>query len=88
MDFLTSLGIFEVPPPDEGEVTLTAEHLSFIEFFAAVGTLLSADIKSELQQIGKRERFEAVSTYMRYFFVLIFCVVNTKSVDGVLKFKK
>ena len=69
LEFLTSVGIFEVPLSDCGEVTLTAQHLSFIEFFAAAGILLSSDIKSELEKIQNRERFEAVSVYIRKYFV-------------------
>ena len=65
LTFLTSVGIFEIPSPDFGEVTLTANHLSFIEFFAAAGILLSSDIKSELEKIENKERFKAVTLYIR-----------------------
>ena len=69
LEFLTSVGIFEVPPSDCGELTLTAQHLSFIEFFAAAGILLTTDIKSELKKIQNWERFQAVSVYIRKYFV-------------------
>lgn len=68
LKFLKLVGIFEVPPSDYGEVTLTAQHLSFIEFMAAAGILLSSDIKSELK-IPNRDRFKAVSVYIRKYFV-------------------
>lgn len=45
LNFLNAVGVFEIPPPDCGEVTLTARHLSFVEFLAAVGILLSSDIE-------------------------------------------
>ena len=67
LKFLTA--IFDVPPSDCGELTLTAQHLSFIEFSAAAGILLSSDIKSELEKIENIERFKAVSVYMRKYFV-------------------
>ena len=63
--FLEALGTFEVPPADVGEVILTAGHLSFVEFMAAAGILLSSDIKSELDKIENEERFKAVTVYMR-----------------------
>ena len=69
LNFVRSCGIFEVPSPSHGELTLTAQHLSFIEFFAAAGILLSSDIKSELEKIENIERFKAVSIYMRKYFV-------------------
>ena len=65
LTFLTSVGIFEIPSPDFGKVTLTAHHLSFIEFFAAAGILLSSDITSELEKIENTERFKAVTLYIR-----------------------
>ena len=68
LPFLKSVGIFEIPPPSYDELTLTAQHLSFIEFFAAAGILLSSDFKSELE-IENRERFKAVSVYIRKYFV-------------------
>ena len=65
--FLMSVGIFEVPPSDCGELTLTARHLSFIEFFAAAGILQRSDIKSELEKITIN-RYHEVSIFMRYVF--------------------
>ena len=64
LPFLKSVGIFEIPPPSFDELTLTAQHLSFIEFMAAAGILLSSDFKSELE-IENDERFKAVSVYIR-----------------------
>merc|ERR1711874_236635 len=49
VNFLKACGTFEVPRSSCGELTLTAQHLSFIEFFAAAGILLSSDIKSEIE---------------------------------------
>ena len=71
LKFLKSVGIFKVHPSDCGEVTLTAQHLSFIEFMAAAGILLSSDIKSELKKFTNRdrERFVAVSVFIREYFV-------------------
>ena len=69
LKFLTASGLFDIPPSDCGELTLTAQHLSFIEFSAAAGILLSSDIKSELEKIENIERFKAVSVYMRKYFV-------------------
>ena len=69
LKFLKAVGVFEIPPPDCGEVTLTARHLSFIEFLAAAGILLSSDIESELGKIENNERFRAVTVYIRNDFV-------------------
>ena len=71
VNFLKACGIFEVPPPSYDELTLTAQHLSFIEFFAAAGILLSSDIKSEIEKIENRDRFKAVTVYIRKDFVRI-----------------
>ena len=66
LTFLKSVGIFEIPPPSSCEdLTLTAQHLSFVEFFASVGILLSSDITAELEKIKNSERFKAVSIYIR-----------------------
>ena len=70
LEFLCKVGVFEISPSDEGEVTLTARHLSFIEFLAAAGILLSSDIESELGNIKDwGERFSEVATYSRNDFV-------------------
>ena len=66
LKFLKDVGIFEVPPSNDGEVPLTAQHLSFVEFFASAGILLSSDIGSELGKIENRDRFKAVVVYIRY----------------------
>ena len=69
LKFLKAVGVFEIPPPDCGEITLTARHLSFIEFLAAAGILLSSDIESELGKIENIERFRAVTIYIRNDFI-------------------
>ena len=48
INFLKRVGIFDIPPARYDQLTLTAQHLSFVEFFAAVGILLSSDIKGGL----------------------------------------
>ena len=65
LTFLKSVGIFEIPQSSFEELTLTAQHLSFVEFFAAVGILISEDIKAELEKIENDERVKAVSIYVR-----------------------
>ena len=45
LSFLKRVGIFEIPPTNFDQLTLTAQHLSFVEFFASVGILLNSDIK-------------------------------------------
>ena len=74
LPFLKAVGIFEIPPPSYDELTLTAQHLSFIEFFAAVGILLCSDIHSELEKIDDISfyRCRAVFIYMRYGFPGLF----------------
>ena len=69
VNFLKACGTFEVPPPSYDELTLTAQHLSFIEFFAAAGILLSSDIKSEIEKIENKDRFKAITVYIRKDFV-------------------
>ena len=65
LTFLNDVGIFEIPPASFDEVTLTAQHLSFIEMFAGAGILLCSDIKSELEKIKNKQRFRAVAIYIR-----------------------
>ena len=48
LSFLKRVGIFEIPPTNFDQLTLTAQHLSFVEFFASVGILLNLDIKGSL----------------------------------------
>ena len=45
LGFLKRVGIFEISPTRYDQLTLTAEHLSFVEFFASVGIILNLDIK-------------------------------------------
>ena len=45
LSFLKRVGIFEVPPIRGDQLILTAQHLSFVEFFSSVGILLNLDIK-------------------------------------------
>ena len=78
LEFLCKVGVFEISPSVEGEVTLTARHLSFIEFLAAAGILLSSDIESELGKIENTERFRAVTVYIRNDFVKKNIRKNTK----------
>ena len=77
LKFLKLVGLFDLPPSDCGELTLTAQHLSFIEFSAAAGILLSSDIKLELEKIKNIERYKAVSAFMRQCFdSIIFIICN------------
>ena len=69
LSFLTSVGIFEAPPSSYDELTLAAKHLSYIEFFAAAGILLSSDIKSEMKKIENRDRLTAVALFIRKYLV-------------------
>ena len=48
LSFLKRVGMFEISPTSFDQLTLTAEHLSFVEFFASVGILLNSDIKGSL----------------------------------------
>ena len=48
LSFLKRVGIFEIPPTRYDQLTLIAQHLSLVEFFASVGILLSLDIKGSL----------------------------------------
>ena len=48
LSFLKRVGIFDIPPASFDQLTLTAQHLSFIEFFASVGIILNSDIKGSL----------------------------------------
>ena len=66
---LKSVGIFEIPSTSTSykTLTLTAQHLSFVEFFAAVGIILSSDdddIKAELKKVNNNQRIRAVSVYI------------------------
>ena len=65
LNVLTSVGIFDIPPTSCDTLTLTATHLSFVEFFASVGIILSSDIKAELEKIKNPYRILAVSIYIR-----------------------
>ena len=64
LNFLKSMGIFEIPPSSYEALTLTAQHLSFVEFFASVGIIMSSDIKAELEKIENKERIRAVCFYI------------------------
>ena len=67
--FLKSTGMFDIPPPEAGHLTLTATHLSLVEFSCAAGILLSSDIASEMKKIENEDRFRAVSVYIRYLLI-------------------
>ena len=69
MKFLVAMGVFEIPPPDCGEVNLTAMHLSYVEFLAAAGLLMSSETRLELFRIQNRERLKAVSVFARKDFI-------------------
>ena len=69
LTFLKSVGIFEIPPSSFDELTLTAQHLSLIEFSTAVSLVEGSDIKTELEKIQNPERFKAVAIYIRKYFV-------------------
>ena len=69
LNFLKLVGIFEIPPSSYEALTLTAHHLSFVEFFASVGILLSSDIGAELDKIENWHRTRAVCFYMRYDYI-------------------
>ena len=45
LSFLKRVGIFEIPQSRGDQLILTAQHLSFVEFFSSVGILLNLDIK-------------------------------------------
>ena len=64
LHYLKLMGIFEIPPSSYEDLTLTAQHLSFVEFFASVGIILSSDIKAELKKIENKERIKAVCLYI------------------------
>ena len=64
LNFLKSMGIFEIPPPSYETLTLTAQHLSFVEFFASVGIIMSSDIEAELDKIENKERIKDVCLYI------------------------
>ena len=61
--------MFDIPPPEAGHLTLTATHLSLVEFSCAAGILLSSDIASEMKKIENDDRFRAVSVYIRYILI-------------------
>ena len=48
LSFLKRVGMFEISSTSFDQLTLTAEHLSFVEFFASVGILLNVDIEGSL----------------------------------------
>ena len=64
LNFLKSMGIFEIPPSSYETLTLTAQHLSFVEFFASVGIIISSDIEAELVKIVNEYRIRAVCFYI------------------------
>ena len=51
LSFLKRAGIFEIPPTSFNQMNLTAQHPSFVEFFASVGIFLNSDMKGSLQII-------------------------------------
>ena len=65
LSFLKRVGIFEIPSTSFDKLTLTAKHLSYFEFFASVGIILSSDLKGEMTKIKYEARMKALSVYMR-----------------------
>ena len=61
LNVLTSVGIFYISPTSCDTLTLTATHLSFVEFFASIGIILSFNIEAELEKIENQDRITAVS---------------------------
>ena len=59
------------------DLTLTAQHLSFVEFFASVGIILSSDIKAELKKIKNTARIKAIAVYIWNNLLKIQNVINT-----------
>ena len=66
MEFLKKTGMFQFTEDKYGQVVLTAEHLSHIEFLAGV-SCLQGDLNHELSKLCRvsYERFEAVTTHVR-----------------------
>ena len=64
LDVLTTVGVFEIPPSSYEKLTLTAKHLSFVEFFASIGIILSSNIEAELEKMENENRITAVSIYV------------------------
>ena len=64
LNFLKSMGIFEIPPSHYEDLTLTAQHLSFVEFFASLGLIISSDMEAEFEKIENKERIKAICFYI------------------------
>ena len=77
LKILKAVGIFEIPSPSYDNLTLTAQHLSFVEFFASVGIILSSDIKAELKKIKNTARIKAIAVYIWNNLLKIQNVINT-----------
>lgn len=63
MQFIKSLGIFHITPAKPGRSPLTAHHLSFVEFMAAI-SFLQNDL-SRLGEIENYDRFKSVVALIR-----------------------
>ena len=61
LSFLKRVGIFEIPPTRGDQLTLTAQHLSFVEFFASAGILQNSDIEGGLKMNQKHYYYNILS---------------------------
>ena len=88
LDVLTSVGFFDIPPPRYEKLTLTAQHLSFVEFFASVGIVLSSDIEAEFDKIGNPERTHLLTSTGNRRLSERIKAVSIYIWNDLLKFKK
>ena len=68
MEFLKKIGIFQLTEETagySGRLTLTALHLSYVEFMAAIAFLPVDEISEELLKVPNNERFKAIVEYLR-----------------------
>ena len=86
LTFLKSVGFFEIPQSKCEGLTLTVQHLSFVEFFAAVGILISKDVKAEIKKIENQERFKAVSIYIRNILLILDYFLKTFEIYNFLHY--
>ena len=83
LSFLKRVGIFEIPATSFDNLTLTAKHLSYFEFFASVGIILSSDLKGEMTKIKNKARMKAVSVYMRNILLKFSCFILFEIVNNL-----
>ena len=68
MEFLKKIGIFQLTEETagySGRLILTALHLSYVEFMAAIAFLPVDEISEELLKVPNKERFKAIVEYLR-----------------------